>query len=102
MVSGSTISRANVLVDATLDSNLVEHGPNYTLPSVLQETKTWLADKKGSLDWVDLDMVHMAQASLEGNTSFEYIVSDNIAHKYPHDLSNERLRQVCQESVYSG
>ncbi|KAF2109587.1 hypothetical protein BDV96DRAFT_604486 [Lophiotrema nucula] len=63
-----------------------------------RNAKTWLEDKKGSFDWVDPEIGHMAQASLEGHTSFGHLhlVSDNIAHKYPHDLSNELLRQVLQ------
>lgn len=40
----------------------------------------------------------MAKASLEGGTEFGYlhIISDNLARKYIHDLSNERLADVLE------
>ncbi|KAL8748897.1 MAG: hypothetical protein Q9199_008005 [Rusavskia elegans] len=47
-------------------------------------------------DFVDPEIGHMAQASVEGGTEFGYlhIISDNLARKYAFDLSNERLRDV--------
>ena len=95
-VNGTMVTWTNVLEHAITKSAFVQLGVHYTLPSVLQETKSWLAEREGSFDWVDPEIGHMAQASLEGQTSFGYlhVVSDNIAQKYPHDLSNERLEQV--------
>jgi hypothetical protein len=99
VVYGVPVTWKSVLADATLDSKLVQQGAHYSIPSVLSETKTWLSDKRDSFDWVDPEIGHMALASLEGNTRFGYlhIVSDNLAHKYPYDLSNERVQRVIQD-----
>lgn len=99
MVKGSMVKWKNPLEDAIAKSSIVECGIHYSLPSVLQETHEWLEDQKGSFDWVDPEIGQMAQASLERGTSFGYlhIVSDNIAHKYEYDLSNERAQEVLED-----
>ncbi|KAF2837419.1 hypothetical protein M501DRAFT_995342 [Patellaria atrata CBS 101060] len=74
----------------------VRLGVHYSLPSVLDETNAW-RDKNGEkFDWVDPEIGHMADASVEGGTmyGFLHIVSDNLAKKYAHDLSNERVKKV--------
>ncbi|KAH8725377.1 hypothetical protein GQ44DRAFT_707001 [Phaeosphaeriaceae sp. PMI808] len=98
VVYGTPVSWTNVLANATRGSTIVKHGPHYSLPSVLEETKEWLEDKKASYDWVDPEIGQMGKASNEGGTSFGFlhIVSDNLAQKYAYDLSNERERQVVQ------
>jgi hypothetical protein len=77
----------------------IVHGRHTTLPSVLDETHDWLAAQHPSFDWVDPEIGHMALASVAGATEFGYlhIVSDNLAKKYLHDLSNERLHQVIKD-----
>lgn len=77
---------------------VVRYGTHYTLPSVLQETKAWLANHIDQYDWVEPEIGNMAIASLDGKTEFGYlhIVSDNLAKKYVHDLSNEREQKVLQ------
>ena len=83
----------------------LEHSPNValgvhcTLGSVLDESKEWLAAAEKWGDFVDPEIGQMAQASLEGGTEFGYlhIISDNLARKYSHDLSNERLTDVRQD-----
>lgn len=76
----------------------VARGAHYSLGSVLDETKDWLLAAEKQFDFVDPEIGHMAKASLEGGTQFGYlhIVSDNLARKYNHDLSNERLTDVLQ------
>lgn len=45
---------------------------------------------------MDPDIGHMAKASLERNTKFGFlhILSDKLAQKYEHDLSNRRVEEV--------
>ncbi|CAO2648342.1 Nn.00g076090.m01.CDS01 [Neocucurbitaria sp. VM-36] len=99
MVRGSMVNWKNLLEDSTSKSAIVQRGVHYSLPSVLQETHRWTEDRKGLFDWVDPEIGHMAQASVDGGTSFGYlhIVSDNIAHKYQWDLSNERAAKVLDD-----
>lgn len=67
--------------------------------SVLDETKDWLLAAEKQYDFLDPEIGHMAKASLEGGTEFGYLhmISDNLAQKYIHDLSNERLTDVLQD-----
>lgn len=63
---------------------------------MLDETKDWLLATEKQYDFVDPEIGHMAKASLEGGTEFGYlhIISDNLARKYLHHLSNKRLTDV--------
>ena len=63
---------------------------------MLDETKEWLREMQQKCDFVDPEIGQMAKASLDGGTEFGYlhIISDNLARKYTHDLSNERLEAV--------
>lgn len=76
----------------------VAYGVHFTLGSVLDETKQWLLAAEKQFDFVDPEFGHMAKASLEGGTEFGYlhIISDNLARKYIHDLSNEHLTDVLR------
>jgi hypothetical protein len=69
----------------------VKVGRHVTLPSVLHETREWLATVS-QYDFVDPEVGMMAQAAVKAGISFGYlhIVSDNVAEKYSEDLSNER------------
>lgn len=83
----------------------LEHSPSvayrvhYSLGSVLDETKDWLLAAEKQYDFVDPEIGQMAKASLEGGTEFGYlhIISDNLARKHIHDLSNERRTVVLQD-----
>ena len=79
--------------------DIIAHGVHYTLGSVLDETKKWLLETKKSYDFVDPEIGHLAKAANEGGTEFGYlhIISDNLAQKYIHDLSNERLTDVLED-----
>ena len=72
-------------------------GRHETVPSVLYETKEWLADTKvrGNL-FVDPEVGCMAAAARECGIGFGYlhVISDNVAKKYDEDLSNERETSV--------
>lgn len=66
-------------------------GRHITVPSVIDETKDWLATV-GDYDFVDPEVGMMARAAVKAKISFGYlhIISDNVAEKYSEDLSNER------------
>lgn len=99
IVHGAVLKWQNplALIDTT-DPTIV-HGRHCTLSSVLDETRSWLDEHKHICDWVDPEIGHMALASVAGSTQFGYlhIVSDNLAKKYVHDLSNERQVQVLKD-----
>ncbi|KAK6591810.1 hypothetical protein H4I96_12087 [Botrytis cinerea] len=98
-VNGANVEWHNPLADILNEDPCVIQGRHKTLPSVLDETKKWLADHIGEFDWVDPEIGHMALASIAGGTEFGYlhIVSDNLAKKFCYDLSNERLHQVLDD-----
>ena len=91
-----TITWDSPLEDVVNSLPSVVHGIRYSSPSVLDETKDWLIDCTGKYDWVDPEIGHIAKASIDGGTRFGYlhIISDDLACKHVHDLSNERLMGV--------
>ena len=70
-------------------------GQHVTLPSVMQETKSWLGEN-AKYDFVDPEIGHMAIGAMEAGVDFSYlhIVSDNLSAKYDEDLSNERKSTI--------
>ena len=98
LVRDELITWTNPLEPHLQDRPQVAHGVHYSMGSVLDETKDWLLATQEGYDFVDPEIGHMAKASLEGGTQFGYlhIISDNVARKYTHDLSNERLAGVVQ------
>ena len=99
IVRNELVTWSNPLEPHLEHSPSVGHGVHCTLGSVLDETKEWLLAAEKRYDFVDPEIGHMAKASLEGGTEFGYlhIISDNLARKYIHDLSNERLTDVLQD-----
>ncbi len=93
VIRDKLVTWANPLEPQLKHSPSVAYGVHCTLGSVLEETKDWL------VDFVDPEIGHMAKASLDEGTEFEYlhIISDNLAPKYIHDLSNERLADVLKD-----
>ena len=98
-VRNELVTWTNPLESLLRHSSNIAHGVHCTLGSVLDETKDWLLAAEKQYDFVDPEIGHMAKASLEGGTEFGYlhIISDNLARKYIHDLSNERLTNVFCE-----
>jgi hypothetical protein len=94
-IDSESISWTNVLEPCTAVSNKVCRGNHVTLCSAILEDQAWLTRWQGC-SWVDSEVGHMAKASNEGKTAFGYlhIVSDNLACRYPYDLSNERVEEV--------
>ena len=95
-VQNRLITWKNPLEHLVHDSPSVVRGVHCSLGSVLDETKEWLQEAQEKCDFIDPEIGQMAKASLDGGTEFGYlhIVSDNLARKYIHDLSNERLVAV--------
>lgn len=95
-MEGRIVRWDNILAPYLALTTVAIEGPHVTVPSSLFETRSWLERWQSECSWVDCEVGHMAQASNEGNTSFGYlhIISDNVAHRYPYDLSNERLENV--------
>ena len=96
MVHDQLVTWMNPLERLVPDSTSVVRGVHCCLGSVLDETTEWLRETEQGCDFVDPEIGKMAKASVDGGTEFGYlhIISDNLARKYSHDLSNERLEAV--------
>ena len=99
-VRGGDVSWDNILshsLSSYTGPTRIIMGRHETVPSVLHETKSWLARAKarGNL-FVDPELGCMAAAANECGIGFGYlhIISDNVAKKYDEDLSNERDMSV--------
>lgn len=94
--NGTTV-RWNNIFENIVDGQ-VYNGVHITVPSVLQETKKWLNDYKGDVDFVDPEIGHMALAAYNTQIQFSYfhIISDNLSTKFDSDLSNERKPDVIK------
>ena len=70
----------------------IESGRHVTLPSVLQETNGWVAERTPEYQYVDPEVGNLAAGTLDGGAAFSFlhIVSDNLSQRYAADLSNER------------
>lgn len=97
-LDGRLIAWSNVLEPYLEATSFVVKGTHTTVSSPLDETASWYEKWNGVADWVDCEIGHMAKASNDGNTSFGYlhILSDNVTHSYPYDLSNQHLDVVVQ------
>ncbi|WDZ93568.1 hypothetical protein [Nocardiopsis sp. HUAS JQ3] len=78
---------------ATLRSG-VRHA---TVPSVLDETRTWFEAHRADFDVVDPEIGHMARAATTAGAPFDYlhIVTDNLCGTYQHGLYGERAAPVA-------
>ncbi|KAL6860945.1 hypothetical protein J3F83DRAFT_748053 [Trichoderma novae-zelandiae] len=100
-IRGQVVEWENVLSKAVADIAAAHTitGRHVTLGSVLHETKEWLAELPGSIDFVDPEVGIMARAAVTSGMRFGYlhVVSDNVAEKYEEDLSNERKQSVVEQ-----
>ena len=97
-VDGQVVKWSNPLENSLKHAPSVIRGEHHSMPSVLDETKEWLDSVKDRYDFVDSEIGPMAKASVEEGMQFGYlhINSNNLARKYEHDLSNERLVDVLE------
>ena len=98
-VDGKLLEWENPLIPFVRYAPSAVIGVHCCLGSVLDETEEWLASKQEKVDFVDPEIGQMAKAALEVGCQYGYIhiVSDNLACKHDHDLSNERLLDVRQD-----
>jgi hypothetical protein len=106
LVEGGDVRWSNAFQASSLaqaKSVPVMIGRHVTVPSVLYETKEWLATVQ-RYEFVDPEVGMMARAASKARISFGYlhIISDNVAEKYSEDLSNERDGSVLvgREALY--
>lgn len=95
--NGQEVTWKNIFTSVT-DSRVFS-GVHITVPSVLQETKSWLSLHQGKAIYVDPEIGHMANAANQCGIAYSYlhIVSDNLSKKFASDLSNERKKEVISE-----
>jgi hypothetical protein len=86
------------LFDFAKEEEQVVVGDQYTIPSVLNETKHWLKMQK-AYSFVDSEIGFMAKAALAEKIAFSYlhIISDNLHKGFGEDLSNERAVEVQEK-----
>ena len=97
LVEGRNIYWNNLFADIK-DDNIVA-GKHITVPSIIQETKSWLRNHENSFDFVDPEIGQMALACYQEGVDFSYlhIISDNLKKKYDEDLSNERKLEIISK-----
>lgn len=106
-VDGATVRWNNILLSSIHRvGGPVILGKHETLGSVLSETHAWLRDAtRHGYDFVDPEVGQMGRAAIETGLGFGYIhlISDNVARKYPEDLSNEREMGVLvgRDALYA-
>lgn len=83
----------------TISDPHVYSGTHITVPSVLQETKSWLAINRDKADFVDPEIGHMALAAQNCKIQYSYlhIISDNLSTRFDADLSNERENHIIKQ-----
>ncbi len=93
-VEGEIVHWHNVFDFAQADKSIV-FGDNYTIPSVLHETKEWW-HKSNPYAFVDNEIGYMARAAVSEKIEFSYlhIISDNLNATYGETLVNERAELV--------
>ena len=80
-----------------LASNVID-GLHVSSPSILLETKPWLASLREG-DFVDPEIGHMGAAASEADIEFGYlhVISNNLARERDEDLSNERRATIVDK-----
>lgn len=98
LMDGKVLRWENVLQKHCQISSMLYQGSHITVQSPLMEDKVWLNRWQSEYKWVDCEIGYLAQASIDGGTSFGYIhiISDNVAREFRYDLSNERLPAVIR------
>jgi hypothetical protein len=96
-VEGEIVHWQNLFEFAKSDPTVV-FGDNYTIPSVLNETKEWWNKNEGYA-FVDNEIGFMARAAVTERIGFSYlhIISDNLNASYGENLVNERSKDVKEK-----
>lgn len=94
---GKVITWENVLFISPAPN--VIHGKHYTLPSVLQETKSWFEKIGFQYSFVDCEIGQMATSAKRYSLKFSYLhlISDNVAKVQNEHLGNERESNIIRK-----
>ena len=95
VLHGETTRWVSYFGDLSGHGDNILTGIHVTSPSILLENRRWLAANRGRL-FVDPEIGPMGAAAREAGIDFGYlhVISNNLAHEYDEDLSNERKRSV--------
>jgi hypothetical protein len=95
IMPGGTVTWPDFFGDLAATWPGVRSGVHVCSPSILLEGDCWLRRQQGRA-FVDPEIGHMGQAARAAGIEFGYlhIISNNLARRYPADLSNERLAHV--------
>ena len=86
---------------AETDGRVVADARHATVPSVVQETKQWLATAAATQDLVDPEIGHMGRAAAEAGAHFDYLhlVTDNLSAEYGVGLYDERADHIKSDRI---
>jgi hypothetical protein len=86
----------NVFDCVSKESKQVIMGEHITCPSVMDETKEYIAKILEKGDFIDPEIGQMALGAREIDVNFSYlhIISDNVVKSHEHNLSNERIAEI--------
>ncbi|CAL9329600.1 hypothetical protein SUDANB121_00054 [Nocardiopsis dassonvillei] len=98
LVEGTPVAWRDFFGPTAVSQPEVRTGVHVTSPSVLLEGNRWLA-ANAQHAFVDPEIGPMGQAAAAAGIGFGYlhVISNNLARRYPEDLSNERLLQVLRQ-----
>ncbi|MER7540715.1 hypothetical protein ABTX77_38990 [Streptomyces sp. NPDC097704] len=98
LVRGQLVRWDDFFGDYAAAQDGVRSGLHVSSPSVLLENRDWLAQHTASYAFVDPEIGPMGAAARQAGIGFGYlhVISNNLATRYPADLSNERHRDVLR------
>ncbi|WP_179957057.1 hypothetical protein [Amycolatopsis anabasis] len=97
LVGGKPVTWPDFFGDVATAQPGVHTGIHVTSPSILLEDRDWLTEHADHA-FVDPEIGPMGAAARDAGTAFGYlhVISNNLARRYPADLSNERHRDVIR------
>ncbi|MER6431694.1 hypothetical protein ABT272_28805 [Streptomyces sp900105245] len=98
LLGGALVSWDDFFGDFAAAQGGVQSGLHVSSPSILLENRDWLAQHMVSYAFVDPEIGPMGVAARQAGIRFGYlhVISNNLATRYPADLSNERHSDVIQ------
>ncbi|WP_406315321.1 hypothetical protein OHA77_00770 [Streptosporangium sp. NBC_01639] len=97
LIDGELVIWDDFFGDVAVAEAGVHSGVHVTSPSILLENRDWLT-KHAEHAFVDPEIGPMGAAASHAGIGFGYlhVISNNLARRYPADLSNERHRDVLR------
>ncbi|MFH8627507.1 hypothetical protein ACH4A8_37415 [Streptomyces vietnamensis] len=98
LLRGALVSWDDFFGDFAAAQGGVRTGLHVSSPSILLEDRDWLAQHSPSYTFVDPEIGPMGAAARNAGIGFGYlhVISNNLAARYPADLSNERHNDVLR------